>query len=554
MKRRTMIGTAEIREAARMLESFRRAAAQRERQMREDEEWFTLRVRPSAAKNTQGEEFAPTSAWLLNTVLQKHADMMDKLPEAVCLAREPADEADAKALSEILPVILEQGEFDARYSDNLWTKLKHGYAAWGVFWNKELHHGVGDIDVRSVDPMHLYFEPGVRDIQDSRAVFYTQSMELSDVITRHPHAPVCDLCAIEGSAGRVLVVDWYYKKTDPYGRRVLHYCKFSGDVVLFSTENDPNFSGGLYAHGLYPFVLDVMYPIAGECTGFGLIALAKNPQIYIDRMDRNLMEYMDWATRVRYFCKKNTGINEREFSDVTRRVVEVEGDLGEERLRQITAEPLDEIWLRLKNAKVDEIKETTFNRNLLQGQSENGVTAASAIAALQEAGGKGVRDLVSGSYRAFVKIVRLVIECVRQFYDGERYFRICTENGYRYRTYSGERIRAKRAGYLEDGTVLLRMPTFDIDVRARETDAYTRLAQNDNLKELYRLGIFAEENREAAMLLLEAMDFPGCRRLLTALKEKKTANVMQNTARSVKAQEAAGESEGKPARGLEVGA
>ena len=100
----------------------------------EDEEnFYRMRVAPRAHQNSDGERFAPTSAWLLNTVLQKHADLMEHMPTATCLAREPGDEQDAKALSEILPVILERCQFEETYSDNMWFKLKHGVCAYGVF-------------------------------------------------------------------------------------------------------------------------------------------------------------------------------------------------------------------------------------------------------------------------------------------------------------------------------------------------------------------------------------------------------------------------------------
>ncbi len=520
MKKRinSTVGVPEVRHATELLTAYRHGRAEVERRLCEEKKWFRGRMTPKAHRNSEEECFSPSSAWLLNAVLQKHADLMDYIPTAVCLAREPGDEADAKALSEIIPVILERSGFAECYSRNMWTKLKHGFCIYGVFWNGELQNGLGDIDVRRVDPMQLYIEPGVRNLQSSRAVFYTEEAEKSAVLAKFPHCDRERLGEIEGSDGRVLVVDWYYKKRLPGGRTVLHYCKFSGDAVLFATENDPRFARGWYEHGEYPFVMDVMYPMEESCTGFGLISMAKDPQTYIDRMDRNLMEYMDWATRVRYFCKKNTGVNENDFTDVTRRVVEVEGDLGEERLRQITVEPLDSMWLELKKAKVDELKETTFNRNLLQGGSESGVTAAAAIAALQEAASKCVRDVVSTSYRAFVRLVQLVIECVRQFYDGERYFRVMGEEGYRYVSFSGVRIRERSLGVSSAGLPLSRVPVFDIDVRAEKQDSFTRVSSNDNLKELYRMGVFDPANREAALILLDCMDFPGVKKLVARLK------------------------------------
>ena len=227
-------------------------------------------------------------------------------------------------------------------------------------------------------------------------------------------------------------------------------------------------------------------------------------------MDRNLLEYMDWATRVRFFCKRSAGVNEQDFADLTKRIVEVEGDIDEERLRQIRVDDLDSFWLNLKTAKINELKETTSNRDLLQGTPDGGVTAAAAIAALQEAGNKTVRDMVAASYRAFVRTVHLVLECVRQFYSEARCFRILGENGgYRYLTWSNANIAERVIGTLADGTPVCRRPVFDIDVRAVKKDPYTRLSQNETLKDLYRMGVFKPENAAEASVLLSAMDIPG---------------------------------------------
>ncbi len=45
------------------------------------------------------------------------------------------------------------------------------------------------------------------------------------------------------------------------------------------------------------------------------------------------------------------------------------------------------------------------------------MTAASAIAALQEAGSKLSRDMIKASYRAFTQVCTPCVELIRQFYD-----------------------------------------------------------------------------------------------------------------------------------------
>lgn len=527
-----IIDIPQVRAAMEELMRWQKARSAHLARIADEENFYRLRVAPRAHRSSEGESYAPTSAWLLNTVLQKHADLMENIPTATCLAREPGDEQEAKALSAILPVVLERSGFEEIYASNMWSKLKHGTCAYGVLWNNALENGLGDIEICRVDLRNLYWQSGVRDLQRSRAVYLVERVETAVLRAHFPHFTGKGACSEfpglvgdEGGEEQVIVVDWYYKKHLPDGRTVLHYCKFAGDTVLFASENEEGFEQGWYEHGQYPFVLDVMYPIEDENVGFGLIALARDPQLYIDRMDRNLLEYMDWATRVRFFCKKNTGVNEQEFSDLGRRIVEVEGDLDEERLRQIRVDDLDGFWLELKNAKIDELKETTANRNVLQGAADGGVIAASAIAALQEAGNKTVRDIVSASYRSFVRLVHLVIECVRQFYNEARCFRILGEDGgYSYFNWSNAGIVEQPLGALEDGSPITRRPVFDIDVRAEKKDPYTRLSHNENLKELYSMGVFEPQNAAAAGVLLSAMDFSGIGQLRRQVADNARVN------------------------------
>ena len=109
----------------------------------------------------------PASGWLFNSVANKHADAMDNYPEPAVLPREEQDKADAEQLSKILPVILEYNDFEDTYSDSWWYKLKSGTAVYGVLWNPEKENGLGDIDVKKIDILNCFWEPGVQDIQDS---------------------------------------------------------------------------------------------------------------------------------------------------------------------------------------------------------------------------------------------------------------------------------------------------------------------------------------------------------------------------------------------------
>lgn len=500
-----VIGKAEVQRAADLLEAYRRGKQSLDRRILEDERWYRLR---HGAAVRSGEP-APASGWLLNSLLGKHGDMMDNYPAPDVLPREPSDMQDAKTLSRILPVILERSDFEGLYSRNAYPKLRHGTACYGVFWDPEAEDGRGDVRVTAVDLLNLFWEPGVRDIQDSRNLFLVTQCDNDLLDAAYPalrgklRAPIDSTNQripedVLDRSGKSQVVDWYYKKRLPNGKTIVHFCKFVGSTVLYASENEQMFmSQGLYNHGQYPFVLDVLFPLEDSPAGFGYVDLMKGTQGYIDQLDAIILNNARLAGRPRWFYRDACGVNEQEFADFTRDFVHVTGRLDPDDLRQIEVEPLPAFIANHLQNKVEELKETSGNRDFAQGGTNSGVTAASAIAALQEAGSKLSRDLIKGSYRAFTQVCTLVIELIRQFYDDSRAVRITGEDG--------------KPIFLTLGGLARRdcHVAFDIQVRAQKASPFTQMSRNEQAKELYRLGFFRPDLAGQALIALEMMDFDG---------------------------------------------
>ena len=193
------------------------------------------------------------------------------------------------------------------------------------------------------------------------------------------------------------------------------------------------------------------------------------------------------------------------------------GDIGEERFRQITLNPVSGIYQSLLDRKINELKETIGNRDVNSGGTMSGVTSGAAIATLQEAGNKTSRDAIKTSYRAYVKVIRMVIELIRQFYTTERTFRIVKANeGEKFVSYSNkgialQDIKDRDGKTMKDqkGAPLKRQPVFDISVKAQKTNPYSKLSQNETAGNLYKMGIFNPDNAKQAMIMLSMMDFEG---------------------------------------------
>ncbi len=521
------IGESEITLAAEVLRDYKNAKSTLEGRIVEDEQWWKLRHWDTFGPDDKKEGSRSVSAWLFNTLTHKHADAMDAYPEASVLPRDKDDIEEAEKLSGILPAIIEHNNFEEIYSDNWWYKLKHGTSAYGVFWNSGAENGLGDISIKKIDLLNIFWEPGVTDIQKSRNLFIVDLRDRDVLESEYPQLLGKEL----GNAidikqyiyddsvdvkDKVLVVDWYYKVRNDEGKTVLHYAKFVGKNLLFASENLPEYENrGWYDHGEYPIVLDTLFPEEGTPAGFGLVAVTKNPQMYIDRLNDAILDNALMAAKPRYFAKISAGVNEQEFLDWSRPIVHVEGDINEERLRPINVASLPPSCMNILQMKINELKETSANSDFNQGNAIGGVTAASAIAALQEAGNKVSRDMLKGSYRAFTRINYLCIELIRQFYTERRSFRIALpDGGYKFSDYSNEKLVMQK-----DKNSLYRKSIFDIAVKTQKKSPYTRLSQNELAKELFRLGFFSPENTAQSLAALEIMDFEGKRSIEEKIRE-----------------------------------
>ena len=322
---------------------------------------------------------------------------------------------------------------------------------------------------------------------------------------------------------KTLVVDWYYKKPVG-GKQALHYCKFVGDTVLYASENDPAYAEkGWYAHGQYPFVFDPMFRMEGTPCGFGYIDVGKSAQEYIDRGNQALMQNMLVNARPRYFIRSDGAVNEAEFADVTKDLIHVDGNLGADSVVPVRNTPMDGTFVAIINNKIQELKEVTGNRDVLTGGTTGGVTAASAIAAMQEAGSKLSRDSNKASYRVFRRVCLQIIELVRQFYDVHRCFRITGPDGQEsYVNFSNIEIapRPMEAQMGMEGN--LRTPVFDVQVSAQKQSPYTKLSQNELALQFFGAGFFDPQRASQALACLDMMDFDRKDMVIRAVRENAT--------------------------------
>ena len=522
----------------------------------ENQQWWRLRHWSVIGGETNEAKKAGIevgSAWAVNSLLNKHADIMDSFPKPNVLPREADDEEEAKLLTDILPAILEQNDYEEVYRRAGWDFCIDGASIKGVFWDTSKHDGLGDVAVTNVDVHNIFWKPGISDIQDSDKVYHVTIEDIdvarakfpkiadkigpqdSGMVTRYIHDDTID------TSHCCEVVDMYYKiptlapvymegmdaagnptrvKVHEIPKEILHLAIFVNGELAFCSENEPGYENGFYEHGKFPFVLARLFPVKDSPWGFGYLDIMKHPQKDIDKLDQAIIKNALMRAKPRYWARKNANIDVDDFADWNMEIVEVaSGELGEA-VRKIDVDDVPNGAMSHLMNKIEELKETSGNRDFSQGSTQSGVTAASAIAALQEAGSKLSRDINKELYRAERELYYMVIELIRQFYSEPRSFRTMDENGdLRFIQYSNAGI-VEQDMMMPDGTVRHVRPLFDITVTAEKQSPFSRAAQNEQAKELYGMGLFEPERAIPALVCIDMMDFEG--------KDKIKQEIQQN--------------------------
>ena len=517
-----------------ILKRYKAGKAKLEDRLVANEKWWDARAWNVMQERGNHLSAKRPTMWLFNVIMGKHADMIEAFPEPVILPREEGDKDEAKRLTSILPVVLEQNHFDEVYSLQAWEKNKHGTGCYGIFWDQSKLNGMGDISIAGVDLLNLFWEPDIQDIQDSQNVFLVTAQDVKMLKERYPQLEGQSLesdisvkqydTEDKGRATeKALVVDWYYH-TYEGGQKRLQYCKYVGTNVLYASEDDPNLQGrGWYDDGEYPFVLDRLYPIKGSPAGRGYIDLGRNAQEEIDLLSQAISINSRAGAIPRWLVTQDASINEEEFLDFTKPFVHVQGgSVNEHNTMPFPSVPLNGNYLGVLQQKIEELKQTTGNQDVTNGIT-SGVTAASGIAAQMEAAGRSSRDSNQGTYRAYSRILLMVIERIRQFYDFPRQFRILGRNGQmEFTSYDNSGLQMQPQDPVGGEDMGLRKPLFDIQVSAQKQNPYSKMGNNELMLQLLNAGVFTPQMADQSQMLLSMMDFPKRDELLQKVEAMST--------------------------------
>lgn len=510
-----------IAKALKMYQRYSSDKAQLHQRIKENNRWYKSNYGKMINPHTN--ETEPATAFIFSAIENKYADAIDNYPTANFLEREPSDTQTAKMLTKIIPAELEMTGFKKVYKDNWRRKLKHGTAVYGVFCD-EMNE---EIDIKAIDIMNVYCDMYVTDVQQSQFLFIKTAVDNSILRDNYPKfsalfkgdANVETYSGTHQIDDRTEIIDCYYKKTDG----TMHMMKFVGSTVIDATEDTPGYENGLYSHGMYPVIFDVLYPEEDSPFGFGIVDIIRNPQQYIDKLDAIIIKNAILSGKQRFLVKENGNVNEKEFTDYSRDIVHCTGNVDETNVKPLQANSLSNYVLEHRNEKINELKEVIGNRDFQQGGTTGSVTAATAITTLQQAGQKLSRTIIDDSYDVFKSLIYMVIELMREFYTENKIYRITNEVGetefteFNNSMLINEKPLRDSFGFVIDTEY--KRAEFDIDVIPQRENPFSKESNNQTMLSLWTSGFFLPQNFDVSLIVLQNMNFDGKEKIIQQIRE-----------------------------------
>ena len=452
------------------------------------------------------------------------ADQMDNMPEALMMPERAGLEEVAEDLTDVVRYVLSQNDFEALHRRRVEDCFATGTAVTQVAWDRDLDGGRGNIALIRWPIEAFLWDPASENLQDGRAVFKVSWHPLSWFRQHYPEQYL-EIGSDEGEYSglgmadaqeqvrpadedRAMLIEYWYRLYDAAKRRYTINVAYLAGGALLSNHLD------VYRHGMYPFILDVYTPIEGLPVGDGLVQELAPMMRYVNRYASYIDMNLRMASKGRLLIDRNAGIDKDALLDWENDVVE--GDrIDPSALQWLQTQPFTGMVTRQMMQLQADIKQDSGQNQFARGETVGGVTAASAISALQEAGGKITRLRTAGLNQGFRELVTQVMWLISQFYDRRRVFFITGRQGKERREVNASPVRLFGQDFC---AASFPAPPYTVQVQVQRRNPLRQQAQNELVLQAYQMSAQAGQYFPLSTLF-ELLQVEGKERILPVLRE-----------------------------------
>lgn len=374
-------------------------------------------------------ETAPRMNTLNSTIDNVIADQMDNMPSAIILPETSEVAGMAEMITDVVKYCLDGAAFEETYQKVMEDSAVIGTGIIQTFWDEEADAGKGMASVQAWKPENFYPDPLYEDWQDGRAVYKTTYTTWGWIKEHYPeqaHYVGADEFAERREGGRsgerideecMLLEYWWREYDHEKKRHCVHTMLMCGRALLEdSYEEDKS---GVYAHGEYPFIPFYYRLPEKSAFGRGMMDDYAGQWQAICRYARYIDTNARQSSRTRFLIRK--GQQNEDLADYEKDFIEVD---NMEFVKPFQTNPLNPQVQNFMTYLADTMKQDSGQNQFSRGEGGMGVTAAGAIQALQEAGGKTTRMHTNTYKEAFRKVVVQLLWVLSERMDEERMFLI----------------------------------------------------------------------------------------------------------------------------------
>lgn len=452
------------------------------------------------------------------------ADQMDNMPEALMLPETKELESVAEDLTDIVRFVLHLNNYESIHRRRVEDCFCTGTAVTQIAWDYDMDHGRGNVAIFRWPIECFLWDPACEIFQDSRAVFKV-SWHPKSWFEQHYPEKAKHLGSDEGEfwglgihdaqnqnrmadEDRIMLVEYWYRIYDAGERKYsINVAYLAGGVLL---ENHKN----VYTHGLYPFVLDVYSPIEGLPVGDGLIQEFVPMMRYVNRYASYVDMNLRMASKGRLLVDRNAGLDKEALMDWETDIIEGNRiDAGA--IQWLQTQPFTGMVTQQMMQLQTDIKQDSGQNQFTRGETAGGVTAASAISALQEAGGKITRLHTNVLNQGFKEIAEQVMWLISQFYDKKR---IMFVTGKKEGVNLQREVVADPARLFGKHNGAIPSPAYTVQVQVQRRNPLRQQAQNELFMQAYSMSAQAGQFFPLSVLF-ELLHVDGKERILPVLKQ-----------------------------------
>lgn len=452
------------------------------------------------------------------------ADQMDNMPEALMIPETKELESVAEDLTDIVRFVMARNNYESLHRRRVEDCFCTGTAVTQVAWDADMDGGRGNVAILRWPIESFLWDPAAETIDDARAVFKV-SWHPKSWFEQHYPDQYEDIGSDDGvwntigipdaqqdtrmaDEDRVMLVEYWYRLYDAHKRRyTINVAYLAGGVLLEKHEN-------VYRHGRYPFVLDVYTPIEGLPVGDGLIQECVPMMRYINRYANYIDMNLRMASKGRLLVDKAAGIDKEALLDWESDVIEG-NRIDASAIQWMQTQPFSGAVTQQMLQLQTDIKQDSGQNQFTRGETAGGVTAASAISALQEAGGKITRLRTNVLNQGFKDIAEQVMWLISQFYDKDRVMMV---TGGKEGVNDRREVKADPArlfGKTKNGAPP--PPPYTVQIQVQRRNPLRQQAQNELFMQAYSMSAQAGQVFPLSALF-EILHVDGKERILPLLK------------------------------------